>query len=129
MELTLLLAKVFGIYLIVGGAAYTTRQRYFMSVVHHFVEERMLRMVVAVAEFIGGLFLIMSHNEWDTMAEGIISLIGWILAVEGALYLLLPDNVVRKIVKMFNTQAWYVVGGIVSIVAGVYLAGIGFGLL
>lgn len=129
MELTILLSKVFGIYLVIGGLAYMVRQRYFMSVVHNFVMEKALRLVVAVAELVAGLFIITSHNTWDSTPEILVSLIGWIIAVEGAFYLLMPESVVRSVVKVFNVKAWYIVGGIVSIVAGAYLANYGFALL
>lgn len=128
MELTILLSKVFGVYLIVGGLAFLIRQKYFMSVMREWVEHRMLRTIVAVAEFIAGLFLIFTHNVWTSWPEGITSAVGWILALEGAFYLLVPDRMVRSIVRACNTKAWYVGGGIASIAIGLYLVNFGFNI-
>lgn len=127
MELTILLSKVFGIYLIIAGLACLTRQKWFMHVVHRFVEENLLRLVVAIAEFVAGLFLIFNHNLWGNFAEGLVSLFGWLLALEGALYLFLPDRGVKKLVGFFNKKGWYAFGGLLSIVLGIYLIRIGFG--
>ena len=129
MELTILLSKVFGIYLIIGGIAYISRQRFFMSVVHDFVNERALRVIVAAAELIAGLFLVFNHNVWGNWQEGLVSLFGWLMLAEGVFYLLLPESVVRAVIKMFNVRGWYIGGGLVSIIAGLYLAGTAFGVL
>ena len=129
MELTILLSKVFGIYLIIGGIAYISRQRFFMSVVHDFVNERALRVIVAAAELIAGLFLVFNHNVWGNWQEGLVSLFGWLMLAEGVFYLLLPESVVRAVIKMFNVRGWCIGGGLVSIIAGLYLAGTAFGVL
>lgn len=129
MELTIMLAKVFGIYLIVGGLACMIRRQYFMSVMRDFVEHRLLRFFIAIAEFIAGLFLIYSHNYWTSFPEGLVSFFGWALALEGAFYLFMPDKVVRWVIRTFNTKAWYIGGGIVSIVAGLYLVNFAYNFL
>lgn len=129
MELTILLSKVFGIYLIIGGLAYTMRQRYFMSVVRDFVEHKMLRYIIAISELVAGLFLIMTHNVWESWPEGIVSLVGWMLAVEGAFYMLAPDSWVRKMLRIFNKRGWYLAGGIISLLLGLYLVNFGFDIL
>lgn len=128
MELTILLSKVFGIYLIVGGLAYTIRQKYFMAVVHDFVGDRALRMVLAVAELGAGLFLVLTHNLWDTWPERLVSLAGWLAVLEGAFYLIMPESVVKKTLRAFNTKGWYIGGGVVSILLGIYLVNFGFDL-
>jgi uncharacterized membrane protein HdeD (DUF308 family) len=128
MELTILLSKVFGIYLIIGGVAYVTRKKFFMSVVHDFVGEKMLRVILATVEIIAGLFLIFNHNVWGSLTEGIVSLIGWLLVVEGTFYLIMPDSIIRAVVKIFNKSAWYVGGGVLSVVAGVYLLNFAYNL-
>ncbi|MFQ5540917.1 MAG: hypothetical protein ACE5F4_01585 [Candidatus Paceibacteria bacterium] len=127
MELTILLSQVFGIYLIIVGAAIMLRKRYFIPVFASFVDERLTRALVAIAELITGLFLILTHNVWTSLPAGIISFAGWALAVEGTLYLLLSDNAVEKLFRVFNVKSWYIAGGIISIALGIYLAGFGFG--
>lgn len=127
MPLTILLAKVFGIYLIILGAAIMLRRRYFVPVFGAFVEERLTRAIVASAELLTGLFLIVAHNVWTPAAAAVITLIGWLAVIEGTAYLLLPDEVVERVFRTLNTPAWYVFGGVLSIVIGVYLAGFGFG--
>lgn len=128
MALTILLAKVLGIYLIFGGAVVALRRRYFIPVFGMFVKERLTRLIIAAIELVAGLFLIMTHNVWSTLPEGIISLFGWMMAIEGGFYMAMPDRIVGGVIRTFNTRAWYVGGGILTVAVGVYLANFGFGL-
>jgi hypothetical protein len=46
--------------------------------------------------------------------------------VEATAYLLLPDHLVEKLISTFNTENWYIVGGVLAIAIGIYLTGAGF---
>ncbi|PSJ65629.1 hypothetical protein [Kumtagia ephedrae] len=128
MELTIYLSKVFGIALIAMGASIMLRRRYFVPVFGAFVRERLLRAVMSFIELLGGLFLIVGHTAWSPLPAAIISLLGWVAVIEALCYLLLPDEAVEGMLDTFNKPSWYVGGGLVSILIGVYLAGFGFGL-
>jgi hypothetical protein len=127
MTSTILLSQVFGLYFIIVGAAIVIRRRYFLPVFGAFIEERLTRAIVALIELLAGLFLVVMHNDWSSMPAAIISLLGWITAVEGSAYLLLPDEFVEKMFRALNTTSWYAVSGLLSVLGGLYLAGYGFG--
>jgi hypothetical protein len=128
MTSTILLSQVFGLYFIIVGAAIVIRRRYFLPVFGAFIEERLTRAIVALIELLAGLFLVVMHNDWSSMPAAIISLLGWITAVEGSAYLLLSDEFVEKMFRALNTTSWYAVSGLLSVLGGLYLAGYGFGL-
>ena len=128
MALTLILAKVIGVYLVVIGVALWARRKYFSSVFAGFVDNRLLRMVVAIVELIAGLFLVVTHQDWTPLAAGIITFFGWAMTLEGAAYLFLPDRAIARLFRVFNTRAWYVIGGILAIVVGLYLISVGWDL-
>lgn len=127
MELTVYLSQVLGLFLIICGIAIMVRRSYFAPVIGGFVEDRLTRMIVGVLELLAGLFLAISHTDWTTLPASIITAIGWLLVIEGTGYLLLSDTTLRSLIKMANTRAWYLIGGILSILLGVYLASYGFG--
>jgi len=129
MELTILLAKVIGLYLIIGGASIMLRERHFIPVVGAFVEERLTRLIVGMLELIAGLFLVVAHTNWSSLPAGILTVFGWALVIEGTLYLILPDESIEKMIKRMNVTGWYIAGGIFAIALGTYLAGFGFGWL
>jgi hypothetical protein len=117
MELTILLSKVFGIYFLVMGIILLFRRGFFKSLVSLLVEEPALRFTMGVIGFIGGLFMIVSHQDWSNFAAGVISALGWIIAVKSLLYMNLSNSGVRKWV------GWYKLGGVHGLIAAlIYLA-------
>ncbi len=129
MELTTYLSQVLGLFLIVVGASVLLRRSYYVPVIGSFVEERMVRMLMGIAELATGLFLVIAHHDWSTLPASIITGIGYLLVIEGTAYLLLPDSVMSWAIRTFNVRAWYAIGGSASIVLGAYLAAAGFGII
>lgn len=129
MELTVLLSKVFGIYLIVVGLECILKQKLFTSIIKTFAEQRVLRFFVGVIVFIAGLFVILSHNLWGNLQECIISLLGWALAVKGLFYMTLTDKALRGWLKFVSSKTRITLSGLFAVILGAYLAGIGFGFL
>ncbi len=127
MDLSLFLAQLLGIYFLVVGVLVVLRRDSFMPIIAELGHNRPLVFTIAIFELAVGLSLALSHSIFTFDYRGIISVIGWTMLIEGVLYLALPFPKVRKIFKTFNKSGWYLSGGTLSIVAGVYLAGIGFG--
>lgn len=129
MDLTLLLSQVLGIYFIIGGIAIWRQRSCFIPVVGSFVEERLLRFIVGSIEMIAGLFVVLTHNVWSTLPEMIVSFVGWMMVIEGALYLIASDATLKKLIDTLNRPWWYTFGALLVFVVGVYLTSFGFGLL
>lgn len=128
MELTILLAKVFGLYMLISGIGIWTRQRFFMPVLGAFAEDRLVRVVIGAGEIVAGLFLVNLHTVWGTLPETLVTLFGWTMLLEGIYYLLASDNSVEKLVRAFNNKTWFRWSAIFAITVGAYLAGYGYGL-
>lgn len=126
---TLLLAKVLGIFLLIVGVTLLLRRNYYVPVFAGFVRERLTRVVVSLAEILAALLLVMTHNDWSSLPAAIISALGWMALAEGGAYLVLPDQILDRFIATFNTPGWYVAGGVLAIVTGLYLAAHGFGLI
>ena len=128
METTIFLSQVLGLFLVIVGAAVLYRKQYLVPVIGEFVEERLTRMIMGVLELLAGLFLVLAHTDWSSLPAGIITAIGYLLVVEGTAYLLLPDSIMRWVIRTFNVRLWYHLGGTLAILLGVYLCFFGFGL-
>lgn len=129
MDNTLLLAKVLGPFLVIGGAAALLRRHWFIDVFAGLWRSGLPRMIWALLELLGGLFLVVVHNEWSSLPAAAITLLGWMTMIEGALLLLLPDPAVKRYIALFNKPHWYLGGGVVAMLVGLWLAALGFGLL
>jgi hypothetical protein len=124
----LFLGQVFGLYFIIIGIAVMIRHKYLLPVIGMFAEEKFDRFFISMVEIIAGLFFLLSFQEWGSFYEGLISLFAWLILLEGILYLFLPDRAVEALISFLNVKAWYVFGGLLSVIIGAYLAGTGFGL-
>jgi hypothetical protein len=126
MPLTVFLSKVVGLMLVMIGGAILIRRKYFLGVFATYVEQRLVRTTMSMIELFAGIALLVAHHAWSPPPAAMLTIIGWLVVLEGTIYLLLPDAWVGWFIATFNTQAWYVVGGSLAIVVGVYLAGSGF---
>jgi uncharacterized membrane protein len=125
---TILLARVIGVFLILIGAMLLARRPYFLSVFTEFVRQRLVRTVISMAEVLGALCIVLGHNVWSPLPAAIVTFIGWAALAEGCAYLFLPDPVLDRFIRTFNTPGWYVVGAFLAIATGSYLACYGFGV-
>jgi len=126
---TLLLSRVIGIFLVLVGTMLLARRSYFLSVFAEFVSQRLVRTVISMAEVLGALFIVAGHNVWSPLPAALVSLIGWAALAEGCAYLFLPDPLLDRFIRAFNTSGWYFAGAALAITTGGYLAAYGFGFV
>lgn len=125
----LLLAQLLGVYFIIVGGVVMLRRSSVMPAINDLVANRALLMVIALIELAAGLAIVLNYPSITPDWVGVISLVGWMLAVESVLYLALPNKKIQKMIRYFNTESWYVSGGVLSVILGAYLAGVGFGVV
>ncbi len=89
---------------------------------------RALTLVLGALELVAGLAIVVAYQEVSVTPVGLISLIGYMMVVEGIIYLALPTRRIQKMVRSFGNKQWYLASGIVAVLAGIYLAGFGFNL-
>ena len=109
------------------GSAILVRRHYFLPIFAAYVEERLVRTTMSMIELLVGILLVVAHNVWSPLPAALITLLGWMAVLEALIYLFLPDRWVARFIATFNTSFFYVVGGLLAIVVGIYLAGFGFG--
>ncbi|XKT75168.1 MAG: hypothetical protein ACJKSS_00020 [Patescibacteria group bacterium UBA2103] len=126
MELTLFLAKVLGIYALVGGLSglfYPARMQKALAEV---TKSYIFPYFDGAIALILGLVVVLNHNLWNTAVEIIISLFGWAAIVEGVAMMLLPHNTIVKIANAFGSKQAAMGWSVLAIIIGAYLAYVGF---
>lgn len=126
--LEVFIAKLFGLYLIIMGVLVLTKKKSVMPAVMDLVKNRALTIVLGTLSLVAGLAIVLAFQDVSMTPTGLISLIGYMMVVEGIIYLALPVKSVQKMVRSFGNKQWFMVSGIVAVLAGIYLAGFGFGL-
>jgi hypothetical protein len=127
MLLTILLSKVFGLYMLIAGVAVLTRRRQILLAIGALVEDKSARLVVGLMTLLIGLFVVNLHNVWETLPTALVSLFGWLAVLKGIGYLFLKESTLDGLVKYFYNRKWFVVDGAIAVLVGLYLAGFGFG--
>lgn len=126
MMLTVLLAKVIGTYMVIGGIAILTRKRFFMSAFSSLIEDKGSRFLLAAIDTIFGLFIINLHDDWSTLPAGIVTFIGWAALAKGVIAIFAKDAVLEKFAVKFREKKWYFAEALVVIVVGLYLVAFAF---
>lgn len=124
-----MLPQLLGLYFLIVGVIVVARRSSIMPAVSSLVANRSLLLVIAFAELLAGLAIILTYPNVSFRWDGIIAVIGWMLVVESIIYLAMPMRTVQKLIKAFNKQEWYAAGGVLAVVIGAYLAGVGFGMM
>jgi hypothetical protein len=123
----LYLAKLLGLYFIIVGIVILIRRKSVMPTVKELASSKALLMVMAIFEIIAGLAIVLSFPMVTWNLGGVLSIVGYMMVVEGIIYLALPSRAVQKFVGWFNRPGWYIGGGILAVIVGICLAGHGFG--
>lgn len=128
MELTVFLAKIFGLYMLFGGVLVLLRPKFVFLAAGALIQDKSSRLVFGILGVLIGLFLVNLHNVWDTLPQILVSLIGWAALLKSLAYLFLKESTMDKVVKLFSERKWFVIDGIVALLIGAYLANYGYGL-
>ena len=121
MELTVFLAKVIGAYLVICGASLLLKQKSLPALADQLLNSLPLRYLAGTISLVLGLLLVASHNFWASLPQVIVSLVGWAALLKGASLMLLPDNTLAGLLKIWRNKNLIIGGGVVAIVLGVYL--------
>ncbi len=126
MDLTLLLTKIFGVYLLVAGLSglfYADRMQKAMA---EMTRSYLLPYFDGAIALLLGLLVVLHHNMWNTGAEIIVSLFGWVALVEGIALMLLPHGFVMGIAKKMASKQAASAWSIIALLLGAYLVYTGF---
>ncbi len=126
--LEVFIAKVLGSYLIIMGAIVLTKKRSVMPAIMDIAKNRALTLVLGALELVAGLAIVVTYQEVSVSPKGLIALIGYMMVVEGIVYLALPTRRIQKLVRSFGNKQWYMASAVIAVLAGIYLAGFGFNL-
>jgi hypothetical protein len=126
MQASIFLARLLGPLLFVVGVGILLNPRAFRTMAVEVVGSLTLVYLFGLIDFAAGLAIVLTHNVWLASWRVLITLIGWLLLIRGALRILLPDTVMGYAVKFVRNKRIYPIAGIVLIILGVTLCYFGY---
>jgi len=120
MELSILLGQVFGVYMLVCGAAMLMRKSELSQAVKEFTQSKADMLFFGSAVLLFGLFIVLQHNIWDGTWRVIVTIFGWAALGKGLSFMLFP-SFLKNLSKMFTKANVYTFAGVLWIILGGYL--------
>ena len=120
------MAQVVGPFMLVMGAAVALRADAMPEVLTGFLADSPLVLITGAFTLALGLVMIAAHQRWDSAAAFVISLLGWITAIRGAVLLLAADFVGTIAPYVIQFPPALMAGGAVLAALGLWLSFVGF---
>jgi len=120
MELSILFGQVFGIYMLVGGAALLMRKSELSNAVKEFTQSKADMFFFGAMVLLFGLFVVLQHNIWDGTWRVLVTIFGWGALIKGMSLMLFP-SFMKNMSKMFTKSNLYTLAGVLWILGGGYL--------
>ena len=120
MDLSILFGQVFGIYMVVAGAAMLMRRAELTSTVREFISSKADMFFFGAMALLLGLFIVLQHNVWDGTWRVWITLMGWGALVKGVSAMLFP-SFLKSMSKMLTKPGVYTLAGVLWVAVGAYL--------
>ncbi len=124
----LFLAQLLGLYFIIIGIVMFVRRRAIIPAISQLMGSQALVFILAILYIAVGLALILEYPIISLSLPGALSLIGYLMVIEGIVYLAAPRRFIKWFTGLFNRPSWYIIYAPVAIILGILFAGVGFGL-
>lgn len=125
MELSVFLAKLFGIYLLIVGVLWAVRGEVISEVVEEFFASRPMLLLSGLLALAIGIAMVISHSIWELNWRGLITLIGYLSIAKGIARVGFPEvshRVAGSLLKGSRSWIWITI----VLVLGGYLTWVGF---
>lgn len=125
MQTSIFLARLLGPLLLILGVSLLVNGRAFRAMAKELVDSALLVTVFGVMDFAAGLAIVLTHNVWVASWRVLVTLIGWLLLIRGAVRILVPD-VRRYAAKYIGDRRLYTVSSAVLVILGLVLCYFGY---
>lgn len=119
MDITILVAKIFGVYLILAGLFLIFKGKSVPHLLRDFFDHpATMYLTGIILVFLSTMYLI-PFNIWDGTWRTVVTIFVWLVGIKGVLYIFAPKTLSTLVIKKFRKG--FGVWGIVSIAVGIYL--------
>jgi len=121
MDISLVAAKVLGVYLVVSGFFLVFRGKTVPRLLKDFFDHpAIVYLAGAILIFLSSLMLIQNGNVWDGTWKTVITIFSWLVLLKGVSYVLAPDALHKFVSKKVLSMPFNVYG-VIAIIGGIFL--------
>ena len=125
MELSLFLAKLFGIYLLIIAVLWALRGDIISKVIEEFFASRAMLFVSGLLALAVGIAMAIGHSVWELNWRGLITLFGYVSIAKGIARIGFPSVVQKSVSALLKESRMRLWIGLVFAIGG-YLTWVGF---
>ena len=125
MDISIYLARVFGIYLVVACVAMLMNRKHLPKIMESFSGNLGLVVFSGFIHLFFGLLVVVAHNVWTPDFRGLVTFMGWAGILKGGLRILAPTKIGR-LGEKFAGGKKLLIWGVIWLALGVYLLYSGF---
>ena len=126
MQTSVFLAKLIGPFALALGIGVLVNRANMRTVLDEFIRNRALMFIAGVITMPAGLAIVLTHNVWVASWPVLITVIGWLTAIAGALRLAAPHQAIKFGRRVFDQPNGVLFGGAIWIAIGAILCFFGY---
>ena len=126
MATSVFLARLLGPLLLAVGASILINPKPFQTMAGEVVRSITLVYLFGLFDFAAGLAIVLTHNVWAANWRVLITLIGWLTLIRGAVRILAPEAIMGFAAKVLRKKQMMPVAAAVTGVLGLVLCYFGY---
>ncbi len=126
METSVLLAKIIGPLLLIVGAGIFINLEHYRRLVVDFGASPLSIYMAGTTALLLGLLIVIFHNVWEWRWPVIITILGWLGLIKGAVRILAPKLVAERSGRYGRNTNVVMTSAIVTLVLGAVLTYFGY---
>jgi hypothetical protein len=120
--LTILLAKLLGLYCVIVAVTMMVNRRTMIDAAHDLVRSPPSVLLAGVIAVGVGLGVVIGHNVWSGGAlPVVVTISGWVSLIKGVVLLALPQGQMAKLYEAIRYERYYLAYVGVTLALGLYL--------
>lgn len=124
-NLSMFFAQVLGVYVFLVSLTMLIHATRFKKTMHEFVSDGPLMAFAGGISLLIGLAIVVSHNVWVADWPLVITLIGWLMIIQGVMRILFPESMAKLMKDLMASTAFTLLSW-VWLLVGIYLVWVGF---
>lgn len=118
---TVFLAKAIGLFALLEGVSMLVRRDVLLEAFREMNRNRALSYIVGMILTIIGIIIVVGHTVFTDSLTGVVTLVGWIVLLEGCVYLFLPPWLVRRYLDPLQRPGPYYTSALGYLALGSYM--------
>ncbi len=127
MDTSILLARLIGPLFVIVGLGVLLNSRHYMAMTESFIKNAELYYLSGAIAFVVGVAIVLFHNLWVSDWRVVLTIIGWMSVLKGAMRILFPTFGLSVAGKLTESNAMINGFAILVLIFGAWLSYQGFG--